>query len=57
LLDTSRLTITVSYPDSSNAAGKRVDVSVQYPYNPLLGYFGSILNQTLSSTSEAVITF
>lgn len=57
LLDTSQLTVTVSYPDSSNLPGKHVDVTVQYPYNPLLGYFSSILNRTLSSTSEAVITF
>src|SRR5439155_20029157 len=34
LLDTSRLNITVSYPDLSNKAGKRVSVSVPYQYEP-----------------------
>jgi Flp pilus assembly protein TadG len=53
----SSLTITVSYPDSNNLPGDRVSVSVQYAYSPILGYFGSILNKTLSSTSEGVITF
>lgn len=56
LVDTNLLTITVSYP-SGNTAGSPVKVTVTYPYNPLIGYFSSILNKTLGSTSEGVITF
>jgi Flp pilus assembly protein TadG len=57
LVKVSNLTVNVTYPDGNNAAGSRVDVSVSYVYDPLLGYFSSILNKTLSSTSEGVITF
>lgn len=57
LLDTSQLTITVAYPDSSNAIGKRVDVTVAYPYDPMIGYFSSALSRTLSSTSEGIIEY
>jgi Flp pilus assembly protein TadG len=60
-LDTSRLTITVAYPTTAttslNTPGSPVTVTVSYPYNPLLGYFRTVLNQTLSSTSEAIITY
>ncbi|HKO19244.1 MAG TPA: TadE/TadG family type IV pilus assembly protein [Acidobacteriaceae bacterium] len=57
LLDTSNLTTTVTYPDSSNAAGSAVQVTVQYTYDPLIAYFRPSLVTTLSSTSEGVITF
>ena len=57
LVDTSNLTTTVTYPDSSNAAGSHVTVTVQYPYSPLIGYFTPSLSKTLSSTSQGVITF
>jgi hypothetical protein len=30
---------------------------VTYPYDPLVSFFSSMLNTTLSSTSEGVITF
>lgn len=55
LLDPSKLTIAVNYPDNSNSAGSRVSVSVSYPFRPLVGYFP--LSATLANTSEGVITF
>jgi hypothetical protein len=30
---------------------------VTYPYDPLVTFFNSLLNQTIGSTSEGVITF
>lgn len=57
LLNTSDLTVNVSYPDSSNAAGSRVSVTVTYPFTPMVSYFNSMLSTTLGSTSEGVITF
>jgi Flp pilus assembly protein TadG len=57
LVNTGLLTITVSYPDNSNNAGSRVTVSVSYPYDPLVKFFNSLLNQTMGSTSQGVITF
>jgi Flp pilus assembly protein TadG len=57
LLDTSRLTINVTYPDGDNAAGHAVNVSVTYPYDPFIRYFNSPLSVTLGSTSRGVITF
>jgi Flp pilus assembly protein TadG len=57
LLNTSRLTITVTYPDGNNAAGSAVNVVVTYPYDPFVRYFNSPLSVTLGSTSRGVITF
>jgi Flp pilus assembly protein TadG len=57
LLDTSKLNINVSYPDSSNNPGARVLVTVTYVYDPLVGYFNSSLGVTLGSASEGVITY
>jgi len=57
LVNPSLLTITVNYPDTSNSAGSRVSVTVTYPYDPLVTFFNSLLNQTIGSTSEGVITF
>lgn len=65
LLTSSNVTVTVSYPKyvsgaggyAGNYPGDPVDVTVSYTYNPLIGYFGSLLNTTLSSTSEAIITY
>jgi Flp pilus assembly protein TadG len=57
LLDTSRLGINVTYPDSSNNPGARVLVKVTYTYDPLVGYFNSSLGVTLGSSSEGVITY
>jgi Flp pilus assembly protein TadG len=56
LVNTSLLTITVSYP-SGNTAGSPVTVTVTYPYDPLVHYFSSILSVPLGSTSQGVITF
>jgi Flp pilus assembly protein TadG len=56
LLDTSRLNITVNYP-SGNTADSPVTVTVTYPYDAFVPYFSSLLNATLGSTSEGVITF
>ena len=65
LLDTSKLTISVAYPDvvtvthptAPNSAGSRVDVTVTYPYDPLVTFFNSILGTTMGSTSEGIITY
>ena len=57
LLDTSRLKITVTYPNGSNAPGNAVNVAVSYPYDPFVGYFSSALGVTLGSTSRGIITF
>jgi Flp pilus assembly protein TadG len=56
-LDTSGLNITVSYPDGTNIPGSRVTVNVAYTYDPLVRYFNSILNVTMSSNSQGVITY
>jgi Flp pilus assembly protein TadG len=58
LLDTSRLNITVTYPGvGTNTADSPVTVTVTYPYDAFVPYFGSLLNATLGSTSQGVITF
>lgn len=57
LLNTSNLTITVSYPNGVNSAGSPVSVTVTYPYDPFIAYFNPILSTNLGSTSEGVITF
>lgn len=57
LVNTSALTITVTYPNGSNTAGSPVAVKVLYTYDPFVGFFGSILNTTLGSTSEGIISF
>ena len=56
LLNTSSLNTSVSYSPNNNP-GSIVTVTVTYTYDPLLGYFSKILNKTLGSTSEGVITF
>ncbi len=57
LLTTSNVTVTVNYPDGSNAPGKRVQVIASYPYDPLVGFFNSRFSVTFVSSSEGVITF
>lgn len=62
LLNGSNVTVAVTYPKHTalvpgNFPGDTVDVTVSYTYDPLIGYFSSILNKTVSSTSEAVITY
>jgi len=54
-VDLTRLQISVGYPDGANAAGMRVDVTVEYPYDPLIGLLP--LQISLASTSRGVITF
>ena len=55
LLDASKVTVTVDYPDSSNSPGSHVTVTVGYPFAPLFSYFP--LSVTLGSVSQGVITF
>ena len=57
LLNTSNLTINVTYPNGLNTAGSAVSVTVTYPYDPLVIFFNSMLSTTMGSTSEGVITF
>jgi Flp pilus assembly protein TadG len=54
-LTTSRLVISVTYPGSSNAPGQTVNVSVVYPYDPLVTYFPATLR--LGSVSQGVILY
>ena len=56
LLNTSALTITVSYPNG-NTAGSPVSVTVAYTYDPFVNYFGTLLNRSLGSTSQGIITY
>jgi len=54
LLNTARLTTTVSYPDGTNTPGSRVNVTVVYPYDP----FSLLpLHINLGSTSQGIICF
>jgi Flp pilus assembly protein TadG len=56
LLDTTKLTVTVNYPNG-NTAGSFVTVQVAYTYDPFVKYFGTLLNKSLGSTSQGVITY
>lgn len=56
MLNTSSLNTSVTYSPNNNP-GSTVTVTVTYTYDPLLGYFSKILNKTLGSSSEGVITF
>ena len=49
------LVVSVTYPGSSNAPGQTVNVSVVYPYDPLITYFP--LKVRLGSASRGVIQF
>jgi Flp pilus assembly protein TadG len=51
----SRLIVSVTYPGSSNAPGQTVNVSVIYPYDPLVTYFPATLR--LGSASQGVILY
>ena len=57
LIDTSKLTVTVTYPNGVNSAGSPVSVTASYPYDPLIAYFNSLLGVTMGSTSLGVIVF
>jgi len=56
ILNESALTVTVSYPNGNNNVGSLVNVTVSYPYDPLLGYFplGPI---QIRNSSQGVIVF
>lgn len=57
LINTSNVTTSVSFPDSSTAAGSRVAVTVSYTYDPLVSWFNSKLRVNMGSTSQGVIVF
>ena len=50
-----RLVINVTYPGASNAPGQPVNVTVVYPYDPLITFFPSTLR--LGSASRGIILF
>jgi Flp pilus assembly protein TadG len=54
LLDLSKLTVTVSYPDTTNAPGSRVTVTTVYAYDP---WVLLPLHIPLGTTSQGAITF
>lgn len=54
LVNTSRLSITVNYPDGNNAPGSRIRITIGYPYDP---FTVLPLGVNLGSTSEGVISF
>jgi Flp pilus assembly protein TadG len=54
LMITSRLVLTISYPDGNNNPGSRVRVRVVYPYDP---FTLLPLNFNLGTTTEGVICF
>ena len=54
-LTTSLLVINVTYPGASNAPGQTVNVTVVYPYDPMITYFP--LTMRLGSASQGVILF
>lgn len=57
LLNTSKLTITVTYDSGDNNVGDTVSVKVTYPYNALVPFFSSLLGPTMGSTSQGTIMF
>jgi Flp pilus assembly protein TadG len=54
-LTIGRLIVNVTYPGSSNAPGQTVNVSIVYPYDPLVTYFPATLR--LGSASQGVIQY
>jgi Flp pilus assembly protein TadG len=54
LLDLSKLTVLVSYPDGSNAPGSRVKVTTGYAYDP---WVILPLNIPLGTATQGVIAF
>jgi Flp pilus assembly protein TadG len=55
LLTTSLLVVNVTYPGGSNAPGQSVNITVVYPYDPLITYFSKTLR--LGSATQGVILF
>lgn len=54
-LDTTRLTVTVTYPSGVNTIGYPVNVRVVYAYDPLVTFFP--LGVNLGGLSQGVIGF
>jgi Flp pilus assembly protein TadG len=52
--NTSAMTVSVTYPDSSSAPGSRVAVSVVYTYVPFVNYAGLTHTSTLSAEGRIV---
>ncbi|HWB33614.1 MAG TPA: TadE/TadG family type IV pilus assembly protein [Acidobacteriaceae bacterium] len=57
LVNTANVTVSVSYPNSSNLPGQPVMVTVTYTYDPLVSYFSSKLNKNMGSVSQGIIVF
>ena len=55
LLDTTKVTVTVTYEDGTDHIGSPVSVSVAYLYDPFTSFFP--LNATLRSTAKGTIAF
>ncbi|SRR5260221_164132 len=57
LLDITRLTVTVTYPDifPQNDPGKRVNVTAVYPYDPFTTFLPLRFN--LGTTTQGIIVF
>lgn len=61
LLTTSLLVVHVTYPDqpasalAANAPGQYVNITVVYPYDPLITYFSKTLR--LGSAAQGIIVF
>ena len=54
-LTTGLLVVSVTYPGFSNAPGQPVNVSVVYPYDPLITFFPSTLR--LGSAARGIILY
>ncbi len=53
--DTTKMVVTVTYPDSTSTPGSHVLITVAYTYVPYMNYPG--LAQNISATSEGVIVY
>lgn len=55
VLNEAALNVTVTYPGGNNNVGSLVNVTVSYPYDPMIGYLP--LSVQLRNTSQGVIAF
>ena len=55
--DVTGMSVSVSYPDTSNAAGNRVQVTVSYPYKSLLGLAWETTTININAAAEGRIAF
>jgi Flp pilus assembly protein TadG len=53
--DTGSVTVSVTYPGGTNTVGSLVNVSVAYPYVPMIGILP--LSVTMQNTSQGVVVF